>query len=240
MEYKTVDEAGKYKTILLKGTSGSGKSTKAAHFPSPVFFDFDHNLSGLRQLPPKIRDTVKVIDPAMKGGKILKGRMVWDNFIDLVSQVGADPDVGTIVIDSLTTAQEKLMDKILGNEDPKTQMERQHWGAIGRYWKTLGEELLCASDLDKHVIFIAHERLLEDGTGISRFTLNMGGSMKDSFDLYFTDVWRAFLDIPARSSEGVVYKVATQSQRSFTAKSSMDIPAVFNWDEYKEELLLKL
>ena len=241
MEYQTVEQSSKYKTVLMKGAPGSGKTFKAAHFPRPVFFNFDHNLTGLNKLPEDVKKHIKVLDPAMKNGKKIKGRGVWDNFTDLLTQVVADPDTSTVVIDSLTTLQEYLMDKILGSESPDTQMKIQDWGTICRYWKTLGEELLCAPDLDKHVVFIAHERTIEDDTSgvkMTRFGLNIGGSRRETFDLYFSDVWRCYVDL---GNKGIKYMVAVEPKRTFTAKSTLaNMKGVFEWDEQKTELLKQL
>lgn len=243
--YKTVEDR-RYRTLLLKGSSGTGKTYKAAHFPRPVFIDFDHNLSGLRNLPEELRKEIRIVDPQVsidKDGKAtrLKGRQVYDNFINLLGKVCEDETVGTIVVDSLTTLQEFLVDKILADESPMKQMQLQNWGTLQRYWKALAEELLCNPLLDKHVIFIAHERTVEDDTSgakVLKYGLNMMGSIREAFDLYFSDCWRLSMDYSDRA--GARYIVSTQGTGMFTAKNSLGLPAQFVWEKELETILKQL
>lgn len=240
MEYQSIEDISRYKTVLMKGSPGSGKTFKAAHFPAPVFIDFDHNLSGLQKLPPEVRKGIKVVDPRIKGGKKLKGRMVWDNAMNLLGEVFQDENVQTVIIDSLTTMQEILMDKILANEDPSIQMKRQDWGAVQRYWKSFSEEILCNGELDKHVIITAHERVLEEqtvsGGTVMKYALNLSGSMRDSFDVYFSDVWRCYVD----NSKGLRFMVATEPSNYFSAKKSIECPNMFEWDKEKDNIIKQL
>lgn len=239
MQYETITDGKTPVTILLKGPPGSGKTTKAVQFPSPVLFSFDNNLSSLRRLTPEQRSVIKIVQPRMDNGKVVQPQFIWGNFIKQLALVTADDSVKTIVIDSLTTLSEILMDKILGTGDPARKVEIQHWGEFSRYMKWLGEELLCASDLDKHVIVTAHERIIEDAaTKSQRYVLNMGGSMKDSFDLFFTDCWRTW--VKPVGTDKVVYWVRTLPTNYHNAKSSLDVPADFIWDTQKTKIFAQL
>jgi len=225
----------------LKGPSGAGKTTKAAQFPRPVFFNFDNNLAGLNKLPPDIKKGIKIVQPKMDlvSGAVLPGPKVWDNFIKQLDRVAADKGVGTIVLDSITTMVESLFDKLLGTEDPAKRVEIQQWGDFQRYLKYLGEEVLCASDLDKHVIFIAHEQLERDeATQSFTYTLAIGGKMRTTFDLYFSDVWRCFTKLKGTDLE---YWVRTVAGNNFTAKNSFSgLPNEFKWEDKRDEILKQL
>lgn len=238
--YEKLDETAKPVTLLLKGDSGTGKTWKAAQFPRPVFFNFDNNLSGLRKLPADIRGTVRVVDPRRNDQGPVKAIDVWGNFVKQLEQVGADNTVGTVVIDSLTTMAECLMDKVIKSEDPGKSVEIQQWGEFGRYLKWLGETLLCANDLDKHVVILAHEQVMvEKITGRVRYLLSIGGQTKSNFDLYFTDCWRSYTK-PAKTGGGVEYWIRTLATDYHTAKASLTVPPDFQWDTGKDDIMKQL
>lgn len=239
--YQTLEAASKFRTLLLKGPSGAGKTFKAAQFPSPVFFNFDNNLSGLKKLPDEVKKTIKVVQPRLDVEKNtpVAGPKVWDNFIKQLAVVGEDASVKTIIVDSITTMAEALFDKLLGTSDPAKRMEIQMWGDFQRYLKFLGDEVLCASDLDKHVIFIAHEQMERDeNTQSVVLTLSIGGKMRTTFDLYFSDVWRCFTKLKGLETE---YWVRTTAGANFTAKTSFTgLPAEFKWEDQKDAILKQL
>lgn len=241
MIYDTLDSKPRPTTLLLKGPPGGGKTTKAAEFPDPVIFNWDNNLTGLRKLPEAVRKRIRVIDPRLDEKKQpVKPLDIWANYIKQLAVVTADPTVGTIINDSMTTMCEVLMDKIMGTNDPQKQPEIQHWGALERHLKWLGEEVLCANDLDKHVVFIAHERAREDKkTGEVKLVLNIGGSSKDTYDLYFSDCWRVWAR-PKRDNSGVDYMVRTLATDTYNAKCALAMPHEFKWDESKQDVLRQL
>lgn len=252
--YSTVEEVGFWRSFLFKGPSGAGKTFKACQFPNPVVFNFDNNLSGMGKLPPEIRKKVRVVNPLYRfdpktktfsdellrgGGKEL---LIWDNFISILGVVVEDETVNTVVIDSLTVLAEYLFDLILKSADPKVRPEIQHWGDMSRYLKWLGEELLTVPGRDKHIIITAHEDYHTDAkTKNSEQVLSIGGKMKKSFDLYFTDVWRIY---PAPFKTPVEYMIRTVAGvdvAPYSAKCSFsDLPADFKWDDRKDSLLKQL
>lgn len=225
--YKRFDPSKTPITLLLKGGNGSRKTTKAVQFPSPCLFNFDNNLSGLRNLDQALVSKLKIVNPLedVKTGKTVRDIDVWDNFIKQLEAVVADPTVKTIIIDSLTTLAERLMDKILKTGAPEVNMQIQHWGDFTRYLKWLGDDLLCATDLDKNVVFIAHENTQADG----RMVLSIGSKQKESFGLYFSDVWRCF--VKKGTSGPAQYLVRVQPAPNFDAKCSLKgLPDEFEWE----------
>lgn len=241
--YASIDETRTPVTLLLKGDSGAGKTYKAAQFPRPVIWNFDNNLSGLRKLPPEIKSGIRIVDPRKnKKGEQVKDIEVWKNFTEQLEEVGADDSVGTMVIDSLTTMAEILMDKIIKSDDPGRAIEIQHWGEFSRYMKWLGEHLLCANDLDKHVVFLAHEQVVQEKIGQVlgkvKYLLSVGGQTKSNFDLYFTDVWRAYTKPAANNT--VDYWIRSLPTDYHTAKASLQVPADFKWDTEKANIMAQL
>lgn len=238
MQYQTLDDKKTPVTLLLKGIAGTGKTFKAAHFPSPVFFNFDNNLAGLRKLPDSLRKQVRVVDPRRDAtGKDVAKQLVWQNFVSQLGEVLLDKTVKTVVLDSLTTLGEVLMDKIVGNGNPDTKIQIQHWGDFQRYLKWLGEDVLCARELDKHVVFIAHEQMEKDElTNQVVYTLNLGGRLRTSYDLYFSDCWRCFV----RSGQTTDFLVRTMPGSNFNAKCSLKLPEQFKWEDQVAEIQKQL
>lgn len=224
MQYQTLDESASPTTLLLKGAPGSGKTTLAAQLPAPLIFNFDNNLAALRLLPQSARSAVRVLNPRFSDkNKKLDARLVFDNFIEQLSAVMDDSsgDVQTVVFDSLSTMCDVLWWKILGSDKPGQQIQLQHWGAFSNYLQWFGSHLLCASDLDKTVVVLAHEYLVEDKVNGNHLSLNIGGQMKDKFDLYFTDCWRTFTK---KTNQGVNYMLRTAPGNNFSAKCTMQLP----------------
>jgi len=248
--YSTVEDQGKWRSFLFKGPSGAGKTTKAAQFPRPCFFNFDNNLSGLSKLPDALRKEIKVVNPQYRFDvktkkfttELLRGDgkelQIWDNFVNILAVVVEDETVDTIVIDSITTLAEFLFDTILKTASPSKSPEIQDWGAMARYLKWLGEELLTVPGRDKHVIITAHEDYHTDlKTKNSEQVLSIGGKMKKGFDLYFTDVWRIYMAPYKNPPEYWVRTIGGVDIAPFSAKCSIkDLPIEFKWDEWKDRI----
>lgn len=227
-------------TLLLKGPSGSRKTTKAVQFPRPALFNFDNNLSGLRNLDPKVVAKVRIVNPQVGISGDIKDVDIWANFVKQLELVMDDPEIDTIIIDSITTMAERLMDKIVGSSAPDAKIQIQHWGDFSKYLKWLGDELLCNPKLDKHVIIIAHEQVEKDkATENILLTLNIGGRMKTSFGLYFSDVWRCYAKTAI--SGGTQYRVRVAPTSQFDAKCSLSgLPEDFLWDDEAVKILNQL
>lgn len=226
--YESLGGSDEIISLILRGEPGSGKTWKAAHFPNPVFFNFDRNLSCLRKLPDEIKSHVRVVDPYLDAnGKKVAGEKVWDNFYVKLARVVEEPGLATIVFDSLTTMGDCLLDKVVGTSSPAKQPEIQHYGAFVRWMKGLGEQVIQASDRDKIFIFTAHEEVSGEGVN-ARLILSMPTKMKESFPLYFTDMWRCDVRLRGAKQE---YIVRTVPGAQFKCKCSLTVPNEFVWDD---------
>lgn len=245
--YETFDPKKAPISLLLKGPSGSRKTTKAVQFPRPALINWDNNLSGLRNLPEDIVKNLKIVNPHKKDGKLaVEGKNIWPNFVQQLEILCADPTVGTIIIDSLTTMAEKLLDMIVGSDNPNVKVEIQHWGEFTKYLKWLGDELLCSPNLDKNIILIAHEDRITEKKGVGAnaientfYRLNVGTRLKDSFGLFFTDVWRCYAD--SKTVGGTAYMLRVQPSKEVDCKCSLKgLPDVFEWDTEAAKILSQL
>ncbi len=230
--------------VLLKGGPGTGKTVKAVQFPSPVLFSFDNNLASISLLDKAVIDNLRLVNPYtdLQEKEIPKTK-IWDNFVVKLEKVLEDKSVRTIIIDSLTTFSSRLMDKVLGTDSPTKAPQIQDWGTYHRYMKWLGDELLSNPSLDKNVVVIAHELRQEeenpDKSVNVKYTLNMGGSIKDSFDLYFTDCWRTY--VKQGISGPPEFRVRTQPTNQFNAKTTLvGVPNDFIWDQEKTKILAQI
>ena len=141
--------------IVLYGPGGIGKTTLAASAPGPVaFIDLDESMPVLRSQLPADRDI-----------RIVSGVGVWQDLREALHSTGWD-DIKTIVIDSVTKAEELAGAWVLGNvpmENGKRaeRLEDYGWGKqFGHIYDTF---LTMLGDLDQHVragrnvILIAHD-----------------------------------------------------------------------------------
>ena len=141
--------------IVLYGPGGIGKTTLAASAPGPVaFIDLDESMPVLRSQLPADRDI-----------RIVSGVGVWQDLREALHSTGWD-DIKTIVIDSVTKAEELAGAWVLGNvpmENGKRaeRLEDYGWGKqFGHIYDTF---LALLGDLDQHVragrnvILIAHD-----------------------------------------------------------------------------------
>lgn len=226
-------------TLLLKGAPGTRKTTLALQFPRPYVFSFDRNLNPVRWLTPEQRAQISVCDPFhdMITGELLKNHAVWNNFVKQLEAVLQIPGKFTVVIDSISTLSEILLDKIQGTDSPEKRVTQAEWGDAARYWRWLGDMFLKANDLDKNVIMIGHESIERDKDGaITGIALNMGGKMKTQFDLYFTDSWRTYVVAPIAGEQQ--YRVRVQPQTGVVAKCSLlGLPADFEWKSELKKIL---
>lgn len=239
--YKPFEQTKEYISLLLKGVPSTGKTTIAAQFPKPCLFNFDKNTACLRKLPKEVQKELVIVNPFIdKSDNRLKPVKIWNNFTTQLEEVVADDNIKTVIIDSLTLLAAALEDDIIGSNNPKVQFKIQDWGTFGRYLKWLGENLIQAQDRDKHIVVIAHESVTIDSETqrILSYDLSIGGRMKKDFEMYFSDVWKTFIETSVGKKFG--YYVRTKPTNLSTCKCSLDLPDVFMFDDQKENILKQL
>lgn len=153
---------------MVVGESGSGKTASLRELedqPGVMFF----NCESGKEIPFKNKFNEVVVD---------------DPYIifDALDEVRDDPDVHSIVIDSLTM----LMEMFESVHVITAADTRKAWGDYAQFFKTLMQQYVAT--MDKRFIFIAHtESSLNNETGVMEVKVPVKGALaKISIEAYFS------------------------------------------------------
>lgn len=249
--YKTLDELSHPITALLKGASGTGKTWTACHFPRAVLVSFDNNTDGLRALPPAAKaNLLGVIHANLHPttGAKLPEEAVWDNTMNLLDDLVRDPNVGTIVFDSLTTMAAALEDKLLKTGKPEVNMQIQTWGEYQRFLKAFFQLICNDASIKKHIVVIAHENTVTEKVGdgpnakevFKGYELLLPTKIRNQIELYFSNVIRFSIE---NGQLGSSYVLQPTPSQTWTAKTTLDClrgKKSIAFDKVKDELVREL
>ena len=234
--------------VLIKGRAGTGKTSLAVKLgtmlkPNGVrrkcaLINFDRNLECLSRIPKERVDNVMIITPYLdKAGKQLDAKRIWDNFVDILKEVFADPEIDVVIADSIMFMEDALKAKVLNGAERKLNFD--DWDKVRLAWKWLGDYVIQAKSRDKSFILLAHEQdILNDEGSLVKLTLAMSGQMKDLFEAYFANVWRCTVE--SRMGKPTRYVVSGVPTPMVTAKISVDgLPAQWTFEEAEKALSSK-
>lgn len=212
-------------SILILGRPGSAKTTLALQFPKPFVLDCDQNMKGpVRYLAarlgkmPWFKHDTPLTD---KTGAPTSRQTRMDRVKELLEEAVADPEIETIIIDSLTTLVDFIFDKIrataTGTNAPKfgdgkkTQDEPlriQDWGVFANVLKQL---IFWLKASGKRIVFIGH--ISTDKDEVSKMilhTIACPGMLGDIISGLFEEVWQTEVkSTGADASLKADYKVRT-------------------------------
>ena len=158
--------------VLFYGRSGTGKTTIASSFPAP---------SLLLDIREKGTDSVSNV----KGLKVAHLN-AWEQFEEIYWYLKkGEHDFKTVIVDQITQLQELAMKKALkddGKEDTE-QMSKRNFGQAGGMMKTWLLNYRDLIDDGIHVVFIAHDRVTnqgDDGSGEDQIDPVVGAALMPS------------------------------------------------------------
>lgn len=151
---KSPDAVDESVRIVLYGPSGTGKTTIASTFPTPIL-----------HLDIKER-TAKALR-GVKGLETISVRK-WEDFEDIYWMLKEDEKYKTVVIDTVSQLQDLAIASVLSRKKKRVRagkragdwgtMSKQDWGTVASDLKTW---LMNYRDLDANVVFIAQDRVFK-------------------------------------------------------------------------------
>lgn len=144
-----VQDRPEFVKALIYGQAGAGKTRFAADADRPFWFDFESSTETLRHWPEYVRTPVK------------KPSGIMELFGDIKRAV-TDPEIGTIVIDSITTALDFYMRQEAEARASKRD-KYEFWEAdYKRATQVFSELFMILQNAPIHVVIIGHERITRD------------------------------------------------------------------------------
>lgn len=129
---------------VVYGRSGSGKTTFSSSMPKPLL---------LADVKDRGTDSISDVD----GISVLSVK-TWADFEDLYWFLSKDTKFKSVVIDTVSQLQDLAILEVNSNSKAGGwgTMTKQQWGEVASLLKTW---LIRYRDLDKHVMFIAQDRV---------------------------------------------------------------------------------
>jgi len=202
--------------MLIYGRSGTGKTSFACCFPKPYVFDFDNGMLSQRGVDAEY-DTYTD----------------WNTAEHKFKELESNCEYGTIVIDSITTMQEYMMQSVL-KLSGRAKPTLQEWGTL---INMLQDILMRATKLAPHVIVTAHEQIIQDDitSEVLILPLIVGKKLPGQITIWFDEAYR--LQVGRDKESKPIYQMLTKASTKFTAKSRLKVlDTVTNWSKGGELL----
>jgi hypothetical protein len=216
--------------ILLLGPPGSFKTTLAMQFPKVAFMDCDRNLDGpekwIRKTNPNLSYGFENINTDDNGKEVPP----WDKFDRLqmkLKEVQSNPEVETVVIDTMTMVNEFIVQKVLKEQGQSLMRPMDYQPMKSYYWRLLvGGIRGCG----KTTIVTCHEVIMtKPGKTVMTeeivgYKPSVSGGIADYFGGFFTDIWRCeSRPLPGDKQQAIIR--TNKSILSPDLKSSCGLPA---------------
>jgi len=222
--------------ILLVGDPKTGKTGIACAFPSPYILDIDGNLdSAVRVLEGK----QFWYDQPAKGD--IKKEDVWKKALACLVEAMANPEVKTLVIDSLSTLAEYMCMWIIsehqrmGDRDksgkPIDAMTIPDYGKLLQMFRGLIFDLRKTG---KHVIVTCHKTTYQDDSSkVTYHVLALPGQAKETLGSVFKDVWATMVTQVPGKKPAYVLRTAPINQYPPLGTSYRTLPSDIDYTDKK-------
>lgn len=181
--------------VLLVGVPKSGKTCIAAAFPAPYFLEVDDNLDSAARVLAGKKFWYDVPTRNVKSPEL-----VWKESLKCLMEAMANPEIKTIVVDSISLLSEFMCAWIIsenvrmGKTDKNgTKIESMTIPDYGRLLTMFRTLIFDLRKSGKYVIVTSHFQTVQDElTKIIHTALAVPGQAKDSLGGLFTDVWGCY------------------------------------------------
>lgn len=178
-------------SMVIWGEAGCGKTVFANTAPGKrILINFDPD--GHQSIPRDEHTLLFDVSNEPNSYVVEQAKLV--NPFDIEGMLKNNPDVETVIADSMTKFAERATINAIGKA-PGSTFENPGIGSYGyrnRYTLQLVSNLLLATGkLNKHIIFICHEdvpKTNEKGE-IQSITILLGGSLPVEVPLQISEVW---------------------------------------------------
>ena len=207
---------------LIYGDPGSGKTYTLGTAPKPMYIlDTDNGVQTLAGVPGIEYNVYKPTEDKTNLRPIQK-------LIAKINSLVDECPYETVALDSATNLAKLLQYRIItmaGRWDETNKMRIQDWGALK---DDMAEVFESIQSIDSHVIVTGHNRVVqptdEDGNPQGE-TLYLclseaGQAYPQKAPADFDEIYK--MDVQTRPRSGTEYRIMTESDRKWTAKSRLN------------------
>tara|TARA_R110000803_G_scaffold136034_1_gene202976 strand:+ start:5519 stop:6250 length:732 start_codon:yes stop_codon:yes gene_type:complete len=218
---------------MIVGDPGLGKTSLALAFPGVYILDCDDNLRPAARFTKTTNFKYDVVNYD-DDDEVLPAKR-YQRMVDCTNAAAADPDVKTIVIDTLGTFCDNVFSEVKRQQKRADNMPMriQDWGDFAYLVRNFFIRLKSSG---KNVLVNSHNsRETDEATKIMHTFIGIQGQNKDKLSGLFSDVWLLFA---AQTGLGgntknirKVRTVPVNANDHRGAKSSIGLPAELTLDE---------